>query len=135
MFFNKLIKSKNQQSSDSAQKINYKNQNIRISYFYRTLSGKYIRVNSDPETATLVDNVATKALLELLAAGNGNLKYEYFFPMDDSETVLLIDSWENQEAIDEHHKTPMIIRKQLKNNVFYCIVILIAIKLTEIKLI
>ena len=38
----------------------------------------------------------------------GNLKYEYFFPMEASETVLLIDSWENQEAIDEHHKSPMM---------------------------
>ena len=94
-----------------------------------------VTVNDVTKTATLVDNVATKALLELLAAGNGNLKYEYFFPMDDSETVLLIDSWENQEAIYEHHKTPMIIHRRLKNNVFYCIIILIAIKLTEIKLI
>ncbi len=38
----------------------------------------------------------------------GNLKYEYFFPMEEGETVLLIDSWENQEAIDEHHKSPMM---------------------------
>ena len=38
----------------------------------------------------------------------GNLRYEYFFPMDDPETVLLIDSWENQEAIDRHHHTPMM---------------------------
>ena len=28
--------------------------------------------------------------------------------MDDAETVLLIDSWENQEAIDIHHGTPMM---------------------------
>ena len=38
----------------------------------------------------------------------GNIRYDYFFPMDDPETVLLIDSWENQEAIDVHHKTPMM---------------------------
>ena len=37
----------------------------------------------------------------------GNLRYEYFIPFDDylDETVLLIDSWENQEALDEHHKS------------------------------
>lgn len=28
--------------------------------------------------------------------------------MDDPETVLLIDRWENQEALDEHHKSPMM---------------------------
>ncbi len=38
----------------------------------------------------------------------GNLRYEYFVPMNDSETVLLIDSWEDQEAIDRHHRTPMM---------------------------
>ena len=35
----------------------------------------------------------------------GNLRYEYFTPFDDEETVLLIDSWENQEALDEHHSS------------------------------
>lgn len=40
----------------------------------------------------------------------GNIRYDYFFPIDDAETVLLIDSWENQEAIDIHHKTPMMNR-------------------------
>lgn len=38
----------------------------------------------------------------------GNIRYDYFYPVDDPETVLLIDSWENQEAIDNHHKTPMM---------------------------
>ena len=28
--------------------------------------------------------------------------------MEDPETVLLIDSWKNQEAIDEHHKSSMM---------------------------
>ena len=43
-----------------------------------------------------------------IRAEKGNLKYEYFYPLNDKETVLLIDSWENQEAIDEHHQTPMM---------------------------
>ena len=38
----------------------------------------------------------------------GNVGYEYFTPYDDPETLLLIDSWESQEAIDEHHKSPMM---------------------------
>ena len=38
----------------------------------------------------------------------GNLKYEYFFPANDAETVLLIDVWENQAAIDVHHASPMM---------------------------
>lgn len=38
----------------------------------------------------------------------GNLRYDYFFPMRDSETVLLIDAWEDQHAIDMHHASPMM---------------------------
>ena len=38
----------------------------------------------------------------------GNIRYEYFFPMRDSETVLLIDSWRDQAAIDLHHESPMM---------------------------
>ena len=43
-----------------------------------------------------------------IRAEQGNKKYEYFYPKNDEETVLLIDSWESQEAIDRHHKTPMM---------------------------
>ena len=39
---------------------------------------------------------------------DGNLRYDYFFPMADPETVLLIDSWRDQAAIDAHHATPMM---------------------------
>ena len=43
-------------------------------------------------------------------AENGNVRYEYFFPMDDPETVLLIDQWRDQAAIDAHHASPMMAR-------------------------
>ena len=43
-----------------------------------------------------------------IRAEPGNLRYEYYQPFDDPETVLLIDSWENQAAIDAHHASPMM---------------------------
>ena len=44
-----------------------------------------------------------------IRAEAGNLRYEYFLPLDGGgETVLLIDSWENQAAIDAHHASPMM---------------------------
>ena len=45
---------------------------------------------------------------EKIRSESGNVRYEYFFPMNDPETVLLIDAWENQEAIDVHHASPMM---------------------------
>ncbi len=41
-------------------------------------------------------------------AEEGNLRYAYFFPMDDPETVLLIDHWRDQAAINPHHASPMM---------------------------
>lgn len=38
----------------------------------------------------------------------GNLQYEYFYSVEDPETVLLIDRWINQKAIDIHHESPMM---------------------------
>ena len=43
-----------------------------------------------------------------IRAEKGNLRYEYYQPLDDPETILLIDSWESQEAIDIHHASPMM---------------------------
>lgn len=43
-----------------------------------------------------------------IRAEEGSLRYEYFFPMDDPETVLLIDQWRDQAAIDAHHASPMM---------------------------
>ena len=39
---------------------------------------------------------------------SGNLRYEYYQSLDDPETILLIDSWKDQESIDVHHATPMM---------------------------
>ena len=54
------------------------------------------------------EEMISSGTVQKIREEKGNLKYEYFFPMEASETVLLIDSWENQEAIDEHHKSPMM---------------------------
>ena len=43
-----------------------------------------------------------------IRAEKGNIRYEYFLQMSDPETVLLIDAWESQEAIDVHHASPMM---------------------------
>jgi len=43
-----------------------------------------------------------------IRAEDGNVRYEYFFPMEDPETVLLIDQWRDQAAIDVHHASPMM---------------------------
>lgn len=52
--------------------------------------------------------MVSSGIVNDIRAEEGNLKYEYFFPMDDEETVLLIDKWKDQEALDTHHKSEMM---------------------------
>ena len=47
-------------------------------------------------------------IAQRVRAEAGCERYEYFFPMADEETVLLIDRWESQAALDAHHKTEMM---------------------------
>lgn len=54
------------------------------------------------------DEMISSGVVSNIRAESGNIKYEYFYPMDDAETVLLIDSWEDQHSIDMHHASPMM---------------------------
>lgn len=46
--------------------------------------------------------------VDAIRAVDGNLRYECFQPFDDSDTVLLIDQWRDQAAIDAHHTSSMM---------------------------
>lgn len=52
------------------------------------------------------EEMKSSGLVEKIRAEKGNLRYDYFLPMDDPETVLLIDAWANEDALDFHHKSP-----------------------------
>lgn len=54
------------------------------------------------------EEMVSSGIIDRVKAEKSNLKYEYFFPMEDEETILLIDQWENQEALDFHHKSEMM---------------------------
>ena len=54
------------------------------------------------------EEMTSSGTVAAIRAEAGNLRYEYYQPLDDPETVLLIDSWESQEAIDIHHASPMM---------------------------
>ena len=54
------------------------------------------------------EEMVQTGVVTAIRAEDGNLRYEYFFPMDDPETVLLIDQWRDQDAIDVHHASPMM---------------------------
>ena len=52
--------------------------------------------------------MVSSGIVDRVRAEEGNERYEYFFPMNDDDTVLLIDKWKNEEALDLHHKSKMM---------------------------
>ena len=51
------------------------------------------------------NEMISSGLVEEIRNKEGNLKYEYYEPLEDNETILLIDSWKDQESLDKHHKS------------------------------
>jgi len=72
---------------------------IAVNIYYRGTNGNARKFAEEMESSGTADAIRRE---------EGNLKYEYFFPMADQETVLLIDCWENQKALDVHHASPMM---------------------------
>ncbi len=63
---------------------------------------------SDGSARKFAEEMISTGTVNKIRSKEGNLRYEYFFPMEDQETVLLIDSWKDQQAIDEHHASEMM---------------------------
>ena len=75
---------------------------ITVNLYYKGQNGSARAFAQEMEQSGIADAIRSE---------KGNLRYQYFVPLDDPETVLLIDSWVDQAAIDEHHASPMM--KQL----------------------
>lgn len=72
---------------------------ITINIYYSGRNGNAKKFAEEMISSGVVDDIR---------AEDGNIRYEYFFPMADKETVLLIDSWKDQHSIDVHHASPMM---------------------------
>ncbi len=75
---------------------------ITVNLYYKGTNGN---------ARAFVNEMESSGIADAIRAEEGNLRYEYFQPIGDSETILLIDSWSDQAAIDAHHASPMM--KQL----------------------
>lgn len=74
---------------------------ITVNIYYSGVNGNARKFAEEMMSSGVVSDIR---------AEEGNLRYEYFFPMEDKETVLLIDSWTDQHSIDVHHASPMMAK-------------------------
>lgn len=71
-----------------------------------TVNLRYIGANG--AARRFAEEMTASGTVAAIRSEPGNLRYEYFQSFDDPETVLLIDSWTDQAAIDAHHASPMM---------------------------
>lgn len=55
-----------------------------------------------------VEEMESSGIADRIRQQSGNLRYEYFQPLDDPETIVLIDTWKDQAALDADHDSPMM---------------------------
>ncbi|MDO4903397.1 MAG: antibiotic biosynthesis monooxygenase [Limosilactobacillus sp.] len=72
---------------------------LTINLYYTGKNGSARRFMDEMEASGIADRIRKE---------DGNERYEYFIPANDPETVLLIDSWKDQESIERHHQSEMM---------------------------
>lgn len=72
---------------------------LTINLYYTGKNGSARRFMEEMESSGIADRIRQE---------EGNERYDYFFPANNPETVLLIDRWADQAAIDRHHASPMM---------------------------
>ncbi|MBQ2690089.1 MAG: antibiotic biosynthesis monooxygenase [Solobacterium sp.] len=72
---------------------------IVVHLFYTGEKGAARRFAQEMESSGIADRIRQE---------EGNERYEYFLPVSDPETVLLIDQWKDQAALDLHHASDMM---------------------------
>jgi quinol monooxygenase YgiN len=76
-----------------------KDMSITVNLFYKGSNGS---------ARAFADEMEARGIADAIRAEEGNERYEYFIPLKDPETVLLIDSWKDQESLDRHHASAMM---------------------------
>lgn len=72
---------------------------ITINIYYKGKNGNAAKFANEMIASGIVDKIRSE---------DGNERYDYFFPMSDPETVLLIDSWKDRQSLDVHHSLPLM---------------------------
>lgn len=62
----------------------------------------------DGSARRFAEEMTSSGIVARVRAEEGNEGYEYFFPMEGGESVLLIDHWRDQAALDRHHQSELM---------------------------
>ena len=57
-----------------------------------------------------LERIMAEGIDEACRAEKGNLKYDYYYPADDGDELLLVEKWQDAAALKVHGETPHFAR-------------------------
>lgn len=62
-----------------------------------------------------LERIMTEGIDQACRAEAGNIKYDYYIPVEDNDDLLLLEKWRDADALTEHGKQPLMARlKEIK---------------------
>ena len=74
---------------------------ITVNLYYKGVNGA---------ARAFAEEMEHSGIADAIRAEEGNLRYEYYQPLDDPDSIMLVDSWRDQAALDAHHASPWMAR-------------------------
>ena len=56
-----------------------------------------------------LEKLNAEGLADACRAEAGNIKYDYYLPLDGSEELILLEKWKDAEALSLHTREPILI--------------------------
>lgn len=73
-----------------------------------TITVNLYYTGADGAARAFAEEMEATGTADKIRAEEGNVRYRYFQPLDDPQTVLLVDAWADQAALDAHHASPLM---------------------------
>lgn len=54
------------------------------------------------------EEMLARGLVDAIRKEKGCISYEYYYPENNPDEVLLVDKWVDEEALEAHHNTPIM---------------------------
>ncbi len=71
-----------------------------------TINIRYTAENGNVQK--YVEEMEKSGIADKIRSIEGCIRYDYFFPADDPNGLLLIDEWADQEALNRYHSSPVM---------------------------
>lgn len=73
-----------------------------------TITMQLYYTGKNSAAALFVKEMEDLGIAKKIRQETGNLAYDYYQSLTDPETILLVDAWQDQKALDIHHASPMM---------------------------